>query len=103
MVAPNIRTVVVEVALTRDGRGRLVRVGKDLLPWADPYIAKLVAKLKAEILAERAAGQQEEGLLSGAARQAEHHALRGEAPPPFRSSEMQERFRDDFRRGPREE
>ena len=53
MVAPNGRWVVVEVPVYR-GRGSLNARPKDLLPWADPYIASLVQRLKAEILAERA-------------------------------------------------
>jgi len=59
MVAPNTRIVVVEFP-TRLSRGRDSRPlrARDLLPWADPYIAGLVQRLKSEIEAERAAEQE---------------------------------------------
>lgn len=59
MVAPNnqhaIRYYVVEVPVEPYG-GRLheTRRRREMLPWADPYIAGLVQRLKLEIESERA-------------------------------------------------
>ena len=54
MVARNrIRCIVVEVGAAADRpapRGALVR---DLLPWADPYVAGLIRKLQDEVRRER--------------------------------------------------
>jgi hypothetical protein len=53
MVASNrIRCTVVAVEVSSDpftSRG----VVKDLLPWADPYVAQLIRKLQDEVRAER--------------------------------------------------
>ena len=71
MVAPNIHCVVIEVTsnpsrLAESNHRR--HSSRELLPWADPYIARLVQKVKAEILAERSTGS--------------HDRLSGELPPP---------------------
>ena len=60
MVAPNnqhtIRCYVVEVPV-EPYAGRLLetRRRREMLPWADPYIAGLVQRLKLEIESERSA------------------------------------------------
>ncbi len=54
MVAPNIRYLIVEVPVMILKRPDLARVSRDLLPWADPYIALLIQRLQAEVKAERA-------------------------------------------------
>ena len=54
MVAPNIRYLIVEVPDMTLIRPELPRASQDLLPWADPYIARLIRRLQAEVKAERA-------------------------------------------------
>ena len=54
MVAPNIRYQIVEVPVMTLKRPELPRVSRDLLPWADPYIARLIQRLQAEVKAELA-------------------------------------------------
>lgn len=74
MVAANLRAIVIEIPChTTALQGRVSAAPRDLLPWADPYIACLVARLKAEILAERSAGRSD----------AAGDDLRGEAEPPL--------------------
>ena len=48
---PNIKIAVVATVTSRISRYR----GWDLVPWADPYITKLIRKLQAEVRSERAA------------------------------------------------
>lgn len=53
MVAFNrVRCTVVAVDMTRGdwSRGAIAR---DVLPWADPYVAQLIKKLQDEVRAER--------------------------------------------------
>ena len=54
MVAPNIRYLIVEVPVMTLKQPELCRSSRDLLPWADPYIARLIHRLQAEVKAERA-------------------------------------------------
>ena len=54
MVAPNIRYLIVEVPVMTLKQPALARVSRDLLPWADPYIARLIQRLQAEVKAELA-------------------------------------------------
>ncbi len=54
MVAPNIRYQIVEVPVMTLKQPELPRVSRELLPWADPYIALLIQRLQAEVKAERA-------------------------------------------------
>lgn len=60
MVASNLRCIVVEVPVTQE-EARFVRQprSRDLLPWADPYIAKLIRNLQDEVREERAAARAE--------------------------------------------
>ena len=70
----NLYCTVVEVPVV-SSRGRRMGSPRDLLPWADPYIAGLIRKLQAEVRAERA----ERGItkrLRGAS------SLQSEATPP---------------------
>lgn len=81
MVASNIRCIVVEVPANQNeaslaGRPR----SRDLLPWADPYIAKLIHNLQDEVREERAAAQREAFELEKARATFELHA---EAQPPL--------------------
>ena len=81
MVAPNVHCVVVEVT---SNPSRLAesnhrsQSARELVPWADPYIARLVQKVKTEILAERSTGLQNRTTL--------------ELPPP--DSGMDHQFQD---------
>jgi hypothetical protein len=53
MVAFNrVRCTVVAVEVTQD-RISSRRVAKDLLPWADPYVAQLIRNLQEEVRQER--------------------------------------------------
>ncbi len=57
MVAPNIRYMIVEVpvmTLRQPELSRASRNSRDLLPWADPYIARLIRGLQDEVRQERA-------------------------------------------------
>ena len=58
MVAQNTTTrvhcIVLELPAPTASRLSANRLQRELLPWADPYIASLVQRLKAEILEERA-------------------------------------------------
>ena len=62
MVAHNIHCTVVEIPQTTDLTQRRLSA-RDLLPWADPYIAGLIRRLQAEVKAERAVrrGQRSPG------------------------------------------
>ncbi len=53
MVAPNIRSRITEVPIMMLKQPELARVSRDLLPWADPYIARLIQRLQAEVKADR--------------------------------------------------
>ncbi len=55
MVAPNIRYLIVEVPVMTLKQPELSRTSKDLLPWADPYIARLIHGLQDEVRQERVA------------------------------------------------
>lgn len=89
MVALNIRTVVVEVTQMSEVPRSRRYSAKDLLPWADPYIATLVQKVKAEILADH---QRRQRCDRG-------HVVpqpRCEAPPPLPSDDVEfDSFRHD--------
>jgi hypothetical protein len=53
MIASNrIRCTVVAVEVASD-RFSSRRVAKDLLPWADPYVAQLIRNLQDEVRQER--------------------------------------------------
>lgn len=86
MVAPNnqhtIRCYVVEVPVEPYG-GRLheTKRRREMLPWADPYIAGLVERLKNEIEEERAARRRQplRDLSS---------PLSNEASPPLHSGNL---------------
>jgi hypothetical protein len=44
MPSKRVRCAVVEIPVGSDGEALLDRAANDLLPWADPYIAKLLSK-----------------------------------------------------------
>jgi hypothetical protein len=44
MTSKSVRCTVVEVPVDHDGEPLLDAAPRDLLPWADPYIAALLAK-----------------------------------------------------------
>ncbi len=44
MSSKRVRCAVVEVPVGSDGEPQLDLATRDLLPWADPYIAKLLSK-----------------------------------------------------------
>ena len=70
MVAQNttrVHCIVLEIPATRTAGMSATRLQRELLPWADPYIAGLVERVKSEILAERA--------LKAAAAEIEHLSL----------------------------
>lgn len=83
MVARNIRCIVIEVPVQRLHRGALNAASRDLLPWADPYIAGLVAKLKAEIQADRALRKERAGKATL------RDELLDEAQLPFSTGELE--------------
>ena len=88
MVAANreskVRCYVVEVAVEPHvGRLHETRRRREMLPWADPYIAGLVQRLKHEIESERAARSRQPA-ASGVASSAQ-----GEATPPLHSGELE--------------
>ena len=88
MIAPNIRCVVVEVPVALRTRSGDLNAGpQDLLPWADPYIARLVENHRAAIDLCR--------VRRGNSRLSERR-LHGEAPPPLLSPDL------DFTHGDRE-
>ena len=64
------------------------RGASELLPWADPYIARLIRKLQDEVRQERASRPSAvgRGLL---ARELACEAVRGEAPPPLSGSPIE--------------
>lgn len=49
-----VRCIVVEVC-TADRRAQRGALARDLLPWADPYVAGLIKKLQDEVRRERRA------------------------------------------------
>ena len=51
MVARKVHCMVIEIPASETEEVRVSEV-RDLLPWADPYIAGLVQRLKSEIEAE---------------------------------------------------
>ena len=51
---PVVKIAVVETVSSRNSRYR----GRDLVPWADPYITQLIRKLQAEVRSERAAAAE---------------------------------------------
>ncbi len=54
MIARNrIRCIVVEVGTGTDRRQPRGALARDLLPWADPYVAGLIKKLQDEVRSER--------------------------------------------------
>lgn len=61
MVASNIRCIVVEVPVNQEEEARFASPprARDLLPWADPYIATLIRNLQDEVREERAAARAE--------------------------------------------
>jgi len=75
-VGRNLYCTVVEVPVVAP-RGRRMSSARDLLPWADPYIAGLIRKLQAEVRAERA----ERGLGSKR-RSVVAPSIQSEAAPP---------------------
>lgn len=57
-----IRCIVVEVGTTADRRP----MARDLLPWADPYVAGLIKKLQDEVRYERRMKSAGRNRLAGA-------------------------------------
>ena len=54
MFAPNhIRCTVVALGLASDNDLPNTTVARDLLPWADPYVAQLIKNLQDEVRHER--------------------------------------------------
>ncbi len=54
MIARNrIRCIVVRVGTDADRRSPRGALARDLLPWADPYVAGLIKKLQDEVRDER--------------------------------------------------
>ena len=70
----NLYCTVVEVPVV-SSRGRRMGSARDLLPWADPYIAGLICKLQAEVRAERAESGNTTWLRGAS-------SLQSEATPP---------------------
>ncbi|MCE9544908.1 MAG: hypothetical protein K8T25_05235 [Planctomycetia bacterium] len=97
MVASRIRCIVVEIPAGNEMiEHRLRAPARELLPWADPYIAGLIRKLQDEVREERAEqhrtmAEQMRG-RRGFAEGRQHVALGaefGEAPPPAISSPIE--------------
>ena len=54
MVASNrIRCTVVAVPVAMDGSISRGAIARDILPWADPYVAQLIRNLQDEVREER--------------------------------------------------
>ncbi len=94
MVASNLRCIVVEVPANQEEDVVVRRArARDLLPWADPYIARLIRNLQDEVRSERAAARAE------AAAQADTVA---DGSPEFSSPDVSPAT-DGFRRPPQAE
>jgi len=83
MVASNIRCIVVEVPVNEtlgleEGRLPSRPRARDLLPWADPYIATLIRNLQDEVREERAAARSEAREIAAA-----QATFLAEAQPPL--------------------
>ena len=77
--ARRIRVIAVEVPVNQDDIRFASRPrSRDLLPWADPYIAKLIHNLQDEVREERAAARAEAIEIRNA-----QATFTGEAPPPL--------------------
>lgn len=92
MVAPrdskNIHYTIVRVpTLAERTHDRLSRPS-DLLPWADPYIARLVQKLQAEVRSERITGGGDLNAVS---------ALKADLDPPSPFIDTDEEWADQPR------
>ena len=100
MVAANLHFQLVEVPVSR-GRHDSNARPKDLLPWADPYIAGLVHKLKAEIMAERSARVERfrqmalSDRMNAEIEEALFYGLSADLEPPLPDSEPAD-FHDNF-------
>ncbi|MEX0937634.1 MAG: hypothetical protein WDZ59_07215 [Pirellulales bacterium] len=91
MVAPRFPYRVFELPAHAQGspQGRIAP-SRDLLPWADPYIAMLIQKLQEEVKEERS--QQSTPWEA---------RMRGEVPPPGGSEPLEFDFPDSVHQ-PRE-
>ncbi len=92
MVASNIRCIVVEVPVHKDDVMIADRPrARDLLPWADPYIAKLIRNLQDEVRSERATDRKErmERAAAQATFLAEAESFPAEAEAPLVKAEAQ--------------
>ena len=76
MLLPHVHCVVVEVPSDTSMSELRIDQPKDLLPWADPYIAQLLVKHQMQIAAEERDFVVRSDRFS-------HRGIWAEAPPPF--------------------
>jgi hypothetical protein len=87
MLATKIRCIVIRVSEDEGSQEGATRQRHDALPWADPYVLGLIAKLQHEVREERAAKAM--ARREAAADSADDfgdlpvEALTGDMPPPF--------------------